>query len=101
MEIFIQEKEECNGVIVIAGTTSFEVKEKASGSSNAKFSYRILAKRKSYQDHRFGIDANQPLEDRRDKQTYQQAPIIDIEEMKGVIAKATIEKETLKKKGAR
>lgn len=93
MEVFLQEMDETNGLIVKAGTTSFDVKEKANGSSNAKFSYRILAKRKNYQDHRFGVDANQPLEDNRSKYSYVQPTTTDPAVMKAFVDRVTREKE--------
>lgn len=95
MEVFIQEKEETNGLIAKAGLSSFEVKEKANGTSNAKFSYRILAKRRNYQDHRFGVDANQPMEDNRNKFHYQEPTTTDPAVMKAFVDKVTREKEEL------
>jgi hypothetical protein len=44
----------CNGLYVEPGTTGFVVKELNNGKSNVKFSYRISAKRKGYEDVRFG-----------------------------------------------
>ncbi|HXH18890.1 MAG TPA: hypothetical protein VNJ07_07370, partial [Chitinophagales bacterium] len=58
MHVFVEEQGECNGVYVIPGKTKFTVKEKNNGSSNILFSYRIVAKRANYQDHRFGMDPN-------------------------------------------
>jgi hypothetical protein len=43
-------------LIVITNDKSFTVKEKNNGKSNIKFSYRIVAKRENFQDHRFGND---------------------------------------------
>jgi hypothetical protein len=56
MEVFIQVQGECNDVYVVPGTTSFEVVEKGGGTSNVKFSYRVMAKRLHFADHRFGSD---------------------------------------------
>jgi hypothetical protein len=56
MQVFIQVQGECNDVYVVPGTTSFDVVEKNGGSSNVKFSYRIMAKRLHFADHRFGSD---------------------------------------------
>ncbi len=53
MEVFIQVQGECNDVYVIPGTTSFQVIEKQGGVSNVKFSYRVMAKRLHFADHRF------------------------------------------------
>ncbi len=63
MQVFLQENGESNGLIVIKEKDKFLVKEKNGGKSNIEFSYRILAKRRFYQDHRFGVDSNQPFED--------------------------------------
>lgn len=62
--VFLQEQGDSNGLIVTinADHKGFTVKEKKGGRSNIDFSYRILAKRRFYQDQRFGVDANQPLE---------------------------------------
>ncbi|MGL4596233.1 MAG: hypothetical protein ACRCYO_01820, partial [Bacteroidia bacterium] len=56
MQVFIQVQGDCNDVFVIPGKTSFEVVEKGGGNSNVKFSYRIMAKRLHFADHRFGND---------------------------------------------
>lgn len=61
--VFLQEEGESNGLIVIkdADGKGFTVKEKNGGTSNIEFSYRIMAKRRFYQDQRFGVDSNQPF----------------------------------------
>jgi hypothetical protein len=46
----------CNGLYVVPGTTSFQVKELGNGNSTIHFSYRITCSRLNYQDHRFGCD---------------------------------------------
>lgn len=58
MRIFIQEEGDSNGLIVIKDSDNkgFTVKERSGGTSNIAFSYRILAKRLNFQDHRFGND---------------------------------------------
>jgi hypothetical protein len=56
MRVFIQMEGESEEVFVTKGKTSFTVKERNSGNSNAEFSYRIMAKRVHFQDHRFGND---------------------------------------------
>jgi hypothetical protein len=62
MHVVLQEQDDSNGlyVVVDADFKGFTVKEKKSGTSNAAFSYSIMAKRRFYQDQRFGVDANQP-----------------------------------------
>jgi len=63
IRVFIQEEGESNGLIVIkdADGKGFTVKEKNEGLSDIEFSYRIMAKRRFYQDQRFGVDSNQPF----------------------------------------
>lgn len=56
MHVFIQMEGEAEDVFVEKGTTGFTVKEKHQGTSNASFSYRIVAKRVNFQDHRYGND---------------------------------------------
>jgi hypothetical protein len=52
MMVFLQEEDECSGLVVKPGTTGFDVFEKGSGKSNAQFSYRIVAKRKGQEKER-------------------------------------------------
>ncbi len=52
MKVFIQVEGNCNGVYVSKGTTGFDVIELNNGTSNVSFSYRIVAKRKGYEDKR-------------------------------------------------
>jgi hypothetical protein len=52
MEIFVQLRGDCKGVYVLAGSTSFDVIELQGGTSNADFTYRVMAKRKGYEDTR-------------------------------------------------
>jgi len=53
MKVFIQLNDEnCKGTAVKRGTTGFDVVELQNGTSNASFSYRIVAKRKGYEDRR-------------------------------------------------
>lgn len=62
--IFLQEQGDCNGLTYTMDRDNkgFTVREKEGGHSNVDFSYRIFAKRRFYQDHRFGVDASQPFE---------------------------------------
>lgn len=64
MHVVLQEQAESKGLFFVADADhkGFTVKEKKGGNSNASFSYSIMAKRRFYQDQRFGVDANQPLE---------------------------------------
>ncbi len=56
MSVFLQEEGDSKGLYVIPGKDGFIVKEKQGGTSNISFSYRIMAKRLHFQDHRFGND---------------------------------------------
>jgi hypothetical protein len=56
MHVFVQVQGECEDVYVITNDTGFTVKEKNNGTSNVKFSYRLVAKRLHFPDHRFGND---------------------------------------------
>jgi len=80
MHVFIQMEGESNDVYVVPGTTSFTVKERNNGTSNAKFSYRIVAKRVNYQDHRFGSDPVWGPGDTRKYAEYAPPPRIDYAE---------------------
>ncbi len=55
MKVFVQLEDECNGVYVEKGTKGFNVVELANGKSNAAFSYRVVAKRKGYEDKRLDL----------------------------------------------
>jgi hypothetical protein len=55
MKVFIQLADDCNGVYVKKGLTSFEIIELGSGTSNASFDYRIVAKRKHYETRRMKV----------------------------------------------
>jgi hypothetical protein len=59
MVVTVTPQGNCNGLYVVPGTTGFEVRELNGGGSNVTFSYRISAKRKHYQDHRFGREMTQ------------------------------------------
>ncbi len=52
-KVFIQLKEECNGVYVKTTRDGFEVVELRGGNSNASFDYMIVAKWKGYKGSRF------------------------------------------------
>jgi hypothetical protein len=97
--VFLQEEGESNGLIVIkdADSKGFTVKEKNGGTSNIEFSYRIMAKRRFYQDQRFGVDSNQPFEN--NLINAKDAPIIttDPEEMRRFVETQTALKENAAK----
>jgi hypothetical protein len=53
MKVFVQVEGDCNGVYVTNKTsTGFDVVELQEGGSNAPFSYRVVCKRKYYEDNR-------------------------------------------------
>ncbi len=80
MHVFVQMEGESNEVYVIKDKTSFRVKERNSGNSNAEFSYRIMAKRVHFQDHRFGNDPVWGPGDTRKYSQYATPPSIDYDE---------------------
>ncbi len=98
--IFLQEEGESNGLIVIkdADGKGFTVKEKNNGTSNIDFSYRIMAKRRFYQDQRFGVDSNQPFGN--NLINAKDSPLItsDPEVMKQFVEEQTKLKESASKK---
>ncbi len=55
IKVFVQLEGDCNGVYVEKGTTGFDVNELKGGSSNVSFSYRIVAKRRGYEDQRLPV----------------------------------------------
>lgn len=95
LRVFIQEEGESNGLIVIkdADNKGFTVKEKGNGTSNVSFSYRIMAKRRFYQNQRFGVDANQPFEDNLSKAKDQEVTTTDPNEMKRLVDQAAQSKK--------
>lgn len=84
IHVFLQEEGDSNGLFVTmdADNKGFTVKEKSNGRSNNSFSYRILAKRRFYQNQRFGVDANQPLENNLVKHKDVPVTSTDPEEMR-------------------
>ena len=77
MHVFIQSEGESEDLFVIPSTTSFTVKEKHNGQSNTAFSYRIMAKRVNFQDHRYGNDPVWGEGDTRPYMQYAVPPAID------------------------
>lgn len=80
MRVFIQMEGESQEVFVEKGTTYFKVKERNGGQSNAEFSYRIMAKRVHFQDHRFGNDPMWGPGDTRAFMQYADPPPVNYEE---------------------
>jgi len=58
MKVFIQLRDNCNGIYVKPGVTGFDVYELNDGKSNAEFDYRIVAKRKGYEHQRMKVVEN-------------------------------------------
>ena len=52
MKVFIQLRDDCKGTYVKTGTHGFEVKELQGGLSSAGFAYRVVAKRRGFEDQR-------------------------------------------------
>lgn len=52
MKVFIQLRDDCRGTYVRTGETGFDVHELQGGESHAAFSYRVVAKRKGYEEER-------------------------------------------------
>lgn len=77
MHVFVQPEGESEDLYVIPGTTSFTVKEKRNGASNISFSYRIMAKRVNFQDHRYGNDPVWGAGDTRPYMQYATPPSTD------------------------
>jgi len=55
MKVFVQLEGDCNGVYVEKGMTGFDVNELKGGGSDVSFSYRIVAKRRGYEDQRLPV----------------------------------------------
>ena len=52
MKVFIQLRDDCKGTFVKTGTTGFDVRELQDGTSDAAFAYRVVAKRKGFEEKR-------------------------------------------------
>ncbi len=96
MHVFLQEQGECNGLYFIADPDGkgFIVKEKQKGNSNITFSYRITAKRRFFQDHRFGVDPLQPFGNNLLNANYVKPRTISTEDMKVIIYNASNDKNS-------
>lgn len=80
MNVFLQEQGESNGLYFTPGKDGFVVREKFGGTSNIAFSYRIMAKRRNFQDHRFGNDPVWGEGDTRKYSQYAVPPPVDYKE---------------------
>jgi len=53
MKVFVQvDDHRCEGVAVNRGSIGFDVRELREGTSNTRFAYRVVAKRKGFEDKR-------------------------------------------------
>lgn len=97
MHVFLQEQGDCKGLYFKPDSNGkgFTVTEKQGGNSNITFSYRITAKRRFYQDHRFGVDALQPLENNLVKAEYVKPGTTDLNKMKAQVMQWQSEKNGL------
>jgi hypothetical protein len=96
LEVFVQEQGESEGLYVVPDLTGFVVKEKRNGMSNIRFSFRVLAKRRNYQDHRFGVDGMQPLGNNLQNAKYVEPITTDVDVMRQLLEKAKADKEAQK-----
>ena len=94
IKVFVQLNEpDCKGTAVIRGTTGFDVIELQNGTSNASFTYRVVAKRKGYENTRLAKMAGSTPEAIALEQAKHQA------EMEK--ERARMEEERLKQEGER
>ncbi len=80
MQVIVQMEDESEEVFITKGTSDFKVKESNNGKSNAAFTYKVIAKRLNFQDHRFGSDPVWQGIDNRKTAKYAPPPPIDYEE---------------------
>ena len=55
MKVFIQLNDDCNGTYVERGRTGFDVIEFRGGKNNARFTYRVVAKRRGFEGRRLDV----------------------------------------------
>ncbi len=55
MMVFVELGGECNGVYVVKGTGGFDVVELRGGASSVPFDYRVLARRKGFEETRLEV----------------------------------------------
>lgn len=94
MHVVLQEQAESKGLYFVAdaGHKGFTVKEKKGGNSNVPFSYSIMAKRRFYQDQRFGVDGNQPFGNNLANNKDVEIATTDPKVMKAFVEKTVAEK---------
>ncbi|MEE8577093.1 MAG: hypothetical protein V3T31_07540, partial [candidate division Zixibacteria bacterium] len=52
LKVFIQLNDDCNGTYVKTTSSGFDVFELQNGTNSASFTYRVVAKRKGFEEHR-------------------------------------------------
>lgn len=99
MHVFLQEQGDSNGLFVIPDNDGkgFTVKERANGNSSIQFSYRITAKRRFFEEQRFGVDQMQPLEDNLSKAKKRQKRTSNLSKMKLKLQQSAAKKRSAKK----
>jgi len=79
MKVFLQPQDmDCKGLAAIPGFTGFDVGELLGGESNSSFTYRVIAKRKGFEDKR--LDYCEAAEN--DPYLYQKLKEEELEELK-------------------
>ena len=63
LKVFIQLNDDCNGVYVQRQAAGFKVMELRRGNSNASFTYRVMAKRKGFENERLAAALDTPKVD--------------------------------------
>jgi hypothetical protein len=56
IKVFVSLRDDCNGVYVKTDKTGFDIYELQHGTSNAALSYRVVAKRRGFEDYRLKIE---------------------------------------------
>ncbi|MCU0611267.1 MAG: hypothetical protein MUE60_05695, partial [Candidatus Eisenbacteria bacterium] len=55
MKVFVEHRGPCGGTYVLTGETGFDVVEQESGTSTCAFMYRVVAKRKGFEEKRLDV----------------------------------------------
>jgi len=83
MKVFIQLRDDCKGTYVKTYSTGFDIFELQGGTSNAAFSYRVVAKRKGYENIRLAKMMGQTPEEMKAEQEQRRA---EMEKEKAIIS---------------
>ena len=79
MRVFVQPNGMCNGLAVLKSQSGFDVVELNGGTSNTGFDYRVLAKRKYYENDRLTVWPG-PIHE------FNPAEQADIEKVHGIVS---------------